>query len=1348
MERTIFFPMSLAAMMLTGCPVDPATKTPGDSGTPAESGDFDGDGYAADQDCDDRDATVRPGAEETCDGRDENCDGTVDDGLALVSVYSDADGDTYGDDSTESKACTPATGQVAQGGDCDDTDADVHPGAPETDCTSTTDFNCDGSVGYSDADADGYSACQDCDDASAAAHPGGIEICDAADVDEDCDGTADDADSDVTGQTSYYVDGDSDGYGGGAAVASCDAPAGYTATDGDCDDSNTAFHPGAAETDCDDPADYNCDGSTGFTDADADGYAACQECNDVDAAVSPAAEEICNGIDDDCDSVVDPDTATGATEWYADADADAFGDLLNTQTACSAPSGYVADSTDCDDSSNAVNPDAKEVCNFGDDNCDGAVDEGFDTDGDGVADCVDLEVCDGLDNDGDGAIDEDAVDATAFYADADSDGFGDASVVTLACSAPSGSVSDATDCNDADVDINPGAAEVCDGIDNNCDGGIDDAAGAGASDFYADADSDGFGDASVVINACSAPAGYVPDKDDCDDTDAAVNPDATEHCDGVDEDCDGTPDEGAVDGDTWYADADDDGYGDAASAYSGCSQPLGYVSDDTDCDDVHDEISPAASEVCNGADDDCDTTVDEGAVDASAWYADSDSDGYGDAGALTMACTNPTGSVSDDTDCDDTAAAVHPGVAETCNLEDDNCDGVVDEDSAIDAITWYADADADGYGDAAVTSLACDQPTDFVADNTDCDDNNGGYNPAASETCDGGDDNCDGLTDDASAVDATTWYADTDADGFGDLSNSDVDCDAPTGFIADSMDCDDTLAAVNPSATEVCDVADRDENCNSLADDDDSGTSAASMTTWYADGDSDGYGAGSGVSACDQPTSYVASSTDCDDLTTLVHPGAAETCNNLVDDNCDDDDNGCALNGSGVPADADYRAFGAAAYDYLGSVAGGGDLNGDGYDDVIGGAWGYDTSASVTAVGRAYAIRGPISAASVASATTVTGSALNDYAGFDVGMAGDTDGDGNDDFLVGAYGNASTKGMVSLVRGPAASSVTLTGGYTYMAGSASADQFGYSVSGAGDTNNDGYDDVIIGAPGYDGATTNAGGIAIYRGPTSAGAATFASATSILTGTTAQNLAGQHVAGGGDVDGDGSSDILVGVPTVRVGSALTAGSAYLVYGPTTAGTVSLSTSDAIFSGAVATSQVGMSVATAGDTNDDGYDDVLVGADQALVGGTKMGSVYLFNGSASPLSSATVTTAPTATLTGSALDDFFGRTTAHAGDINGDGDGDVIVGATGVDRGSTSGVGAVYLFYGPLSGTIAGSSADYLITATVSADAFGYDVSPAGDTNADGYADFVVGYASADSGTINNPGAVTLFLGSGF
>ncbi|MFH1469677.1 MAG: MopE-related protein [Pseudomonadota bacterium] len=437
-----------------------------------------------------------------------------------------------------------------------------------------------------------------------------------------------------------------------------------------------------------------------------------------------------------------------------------------------------------------------------------------------------------------------------------------------------------SDCDDADPAVHPGAAETCDGVDDDCDGFVDgdDPDLTDGDEFYADADADGYGDAAAVVIACDQPEGAVPDATDCDDGDAGVNPGAAEVCDGVDQDCDGEVDEDAVDPGAWYADADGDGYGDAGASVAACAQPTGTVADDTDCDDAEPGVNPGAAEVCDGVDQDCDGEVDEDALDAATWYADADSDGYGDAGAVVAACAQPTGTVADDTDCDDTEPGVNPGVAEVCDGVDQDCDGEVDEE-ALDAATWYADADSDGYGDAGAAVAACAQPTGTVADDTDCDDAEPGVNPGAAEVCDGVDQDCDGDVDEA-AVDMGTWYADADGDGYGDDATATMACTWPTGTVSTAGDCDDGEPGVNPGAAEVCDGVDQD--CDGDVDEE-----ATDAGTWYADADGDSYGdPGAAVSACTQPSGTVSDATDCDDADASAHPGATEYCDG-VDTDCD-----------------------------------------------------------------------------------------------------------------------------------------------------------------------------------------------------------------------------------------------------------------------------------------------------------------------------------------------------------------------------------------------------------------------------------------------------------------------------
>ena len=605
------------------------------------------------------------------------------------TVYADHDGDSFGDaDAAGSGGTCPGDGWVTDNDDCDDDD----PAVGEI-------------VWYLDADDDtfgdpegGISSCTnpgagtyvedatDCDDHRADVNPIATEICD--DIDNDCDALIDDADASLdasTGQT-FYADEDGDTYGdAGTWIQACEAPEGYVADSSDCLDTDPAYRPGADEY-CDDPADYNCDGSTLFEDADGDGYAACLECDDSDGAISPVGTEVCDGADNNCDGATDEDSAANAPTWYFDADLDGFGNEDLTAVACAAPEGYVTgdDGFDCDDVNATVYPLAPEACDSVDHDCDGALNE------------------------------DDATDATGWYADGDSDGYG-TGAATQACTAPAGTVEFTGDCDDTDATFNPSASESCtEATDYNCDG----------STGYADADGDGYA-------AC----------EDCDDATASNNADGLEVCDGADNDCDGDVDEATADSLVWYADVDGDGFGDPSDFQIACSQPEGFVIDNGDCDDTEPLAWEGAPDVCDSVDNDCSGAADDDVGLWYVWYADIDGDGYGDDDAVTEACEAPPGALDVGGDCDDTSAEVRPDAAETCDGVDTNCTG--DESDASDALTWYADADGDSYGDGSVAAMDCTQPELFVADSTDCDDTSAEASPVGTEVCgDGLDNDC------------------------------------------------------------------------------------------------------------------------------------------------------------------------------------------------------------------------------------------------------------------------------------------------------------------------------------------------------------------------------------------------------------------------------------------------------------------------------------------------------------------------------------------------------------------------------------------------------------------------------
>ncbi len=199
------------------------------------------------------------------------------------------------------------------------------------------------------------------------------------------------------------------------------------------------------------------------------------------------------------------------------------------------------------------------------------------------------------DDDCDGATDEGC---TTWYADTDGDGYGDPGTSVQSITQPAGYVADSTDCNDGNAAVNPGAAEVCNGIDDNCDGQTDE--GLPLQTYYLDADGDGYGSADNTTEACSQFAGYVSDNSDCNDNSSSISPDAAEACNGIDDNCNGQIDDGLPEY-MYYRDADDDGYGDPVDSLTACEAPEGYVSDNTDCNDndptVHDTCEPCVLKV-------------------------------------------------------------------------------------------------------------------------------------------------------------------------------------------------------------------------------------------------------------------------------------------------------------------------------------------------------------------------------------------------------------------------------------------------------------------------------------------------------------------------------------------------------------------------------------------------------------------------------------------------------------------------------------------------------------------------------------------------------------------------------
>lgn len=216
-------------------------------------------------------------------------------------------------------------------------------------------------------------------------------------------------------------------------------------------------------------------------------------------------------------------------------------------------------------------------------------------------------------------------------------------------------------------------------------------------------------------------------------------------------------------------------------------------------------------------------------------------------------------------DCDDANPDINPDAEEKCDEIDNDCDALIDELGATDAPIWYVDGDGDGYGDASVTRQACEQPEFYVDNTDDCNDSAATAYPGADELCDDLDNDCDELIDE-DALDATLYFWDFDADGYGDPSRPERTCAAASWLVEDNTDCNDATDAIHPGIREICDGIDND--CDELVDDDDLTVDPTTFSTWYPDTDGDGYGfpAEEGVKqSCDGGVGYADNADDCND---------------------------------------------------------------------------------------------------------------------------------------------------------------------------------------------------------------------------------------------------------------------------------------------------------------------------------------------------------------------------------------------------------------------------------------------------------------------------------------------------
>ncbi|MDP2308366.1 MAG: MopE-related protein [Pseudomonadota bacterium] len=812
-------------------------------------------------------------------------------------------------------------------------------------------------------------------------------------------------------------------------------------------------------------------------DADDDGYDLEEDCNDAAADINPGAAERCDpgDVDEDCNGLAD-NADPGVTDGmsvYHDGDGDGYGD--EAVTACEVTTGYTATGGDCDDADPTVHPDS------------------------------------------------------LWYADDDGDGFGDASASTTSCEQRAGFVADATDCDDGDAAVNP------------------------ETEWHVDDDGDGYGAIGDGVVRCAQPAGYVLDTGDCDDGDTEINPGETEVCDAADtdEDCDSLADDAddsvAAPGEsTFYTDADGDGYGGSTSVQA-CDRPAGHVAADDDCDDANSSVYPGATEVCDAADadEDCDGLADDADSSASAstmstFYADTDGDGYGTASLTHGQCDATAAYVADATDCDDGDAAVSPVATET----------------------WYDDIDSDCAGDDDY-----DQDADGLTRDEDCDDTDPTYIAPTDELFDGRDNDCDGSMDEAidiadavagilygtgaslGARETLTLGGDFDGDGlddlvlgqrsgtgyawvvpgtaavgaagavtsYDDLELAGIDSSGPLGLMSGGPAGD--LTGDGTADVLVSRARTRYSSYSGLGaafvfD----GSGSGSTSSWFA--------SFTAPSSYSEARSLAAADIDGDGVDDLVVGDPTETSTASYQGSVSVWQ-GPLGGGDWRSSSADDRLFGIDAQDNLGYTVAAGDLDGDGYADVLASAINEDTGGSDA--GAVYLLLGNATLSlgsdlSTDAQAVVTGTSASGRLGtYGIPTPGDLDGDGTLDLAlpstsVYVFLDGSTlSGSAAL--GAADVTVTGTSGDTSTVAS--------TVS---DFDRDGADELVLGCPGDDTVGTDAGAVYVFSlVGVSGGSWTSSSASASIYGSAAGDAFGEGLATGGDLDGDGSGDLLVGAP---------------------------------------------------------------------------------------------------------------------------------------------------------------------------------------------------------------------------
>ena len=594
------------------------------------------------------------------------------------------------------------------------------------------------------------------------------------------------------------------------------------------------------------------------------------------------------------------------------------------------------------------------------------------------------------------------------------------------------------------------------------------------------------------------------------------------------------------------------------------------------------------------------------------------------------------------------------------------------------------------------------------------------------------------VTIEASHIDGRS--DDTGRDQSSDTGPDDQDGDGDGYSLAE--DCDDADPSVYPGAEEICNEV--DDDCDSIVDN--VATEWDLDAVWFQDLDDDGYGAGEPeYFPCEAPDGFVQNDADCADDDSEVNPGSEEICDDGKDNNCDGSSGACVLEGI-IPADhAAQNIVGWQPLERIGTVAqSAGDVNGDGLDDLLVAV--PKSSEYLHEAGAIYLFTSPLSLTqTIEEADGIfLGSDIEEHAGDAIASVGDIDGDGNVDMAIGVPHESSMgrhSGAVSIVRGPGTGATNLRDSSYRYVGEGPGAFTGSAVAEVGDTDGDGLSEIAIGAPGAPDAGEPVGAIYLVR-PRSEGTFNLlAEAESKITGTAPGELNRLKIAAADDLNGDGYGDIVIGAPHMSAsGMPDQAGGAFVMYGPFSS-SEAINDGGAVIQGDTLNGFAGHSIAVTGNSDTDGETMIAIACYNCDGSAPTSGAVFLFQDVSEGtyrLSDAGVT------IDGEAYQDFAGYSIADAGDVNGDGVSDLLIGAKGNDFGEAT-TGAAYLLYGPTRTDTALGLADLKIHGVNNNDQFGTHVSAAGDLDADGLSEFMVSAPLSDT-SHDDVGRISIFYGN--